>query len=883
MGQDVCKPSRTGEWADAFLGVARQMPAVGSAARSVAEVLERRQLMSSVTFAAGVLTVDAAGDARLNVAVDVAGRGTQLRVKASGSARQSFPLIDVREIRVVGSSGNDKIRLGKKVEVPADIRAGDGNDKVVGGSGDDAIDAGNGNDAVRGGRGNDTIRGGDGNDKLAGDAGDDALDGGAGDDRLDGGKGTDTLTGGAGRNRFARGPGGDVVADPTSEDRGVRVAPPAPVGSGNDADPGDDDSNNSEPDDSTTGVPASGGNGSGNTNHGTGGSGGTGTGTGTGSGNSGNTGKGGSTGGSTSGGSTTGGTSTGGTTTPTPAPVPGFGGTFDPALAVNAAPRAVVTFVTAKDGPAGHTVNVNALSSQLFNGDAIGASFAWDFGDPTAKYNKLVGWTAAHTYDRAGTYTVKLTVTDAGGKATTVTQRVTITPDARRAIYVDASGSDANDGSSPTEAVKTLAKAVSMAGNNAKILLRRGQAFNVTDVLRVTGRNVVVDAYGNGTALPVVRKAGGAAGTMFYVSPTATGFLAQNLVLDSIWDLNGTYGKKKIPAEAFTVAGDNFTVRNCRFMNINTGVQTEAKPTGVLVQGNYFSPNIRAYCIWSQGYDHAYLGNTMTNSQQEHLIRADGTDGVGVVRVLIHDNDLSRPTNKKGSIELRTASWYYVSGNRIKGGTLRVGLQDVDKATFPDWAKWKNEFGVLENNVTDKIWVNIRPGVKHLAVRNNVIKVDDWWAISVEAIEPGYDQVRKTEDVRVERNTVINQGTTGSFLWLHGTAKAVRVVNNLFVAPNLRADGTGHAFGIQVTAADLSSFSTIDGNVWPDVALSGSQDGLHYVGNGVAVTSGFKSEVEWDKLKQVGNDAYKTVSTSGGTFQVSVGSLRAGATVQKAA
>jgi hypothetical protein len=156
-----------------------------------------------------------------------------------------------------------------------------------------------------------------------------------------------------------------------------------------------------------------------------------------------------------------------------------------------------------------------------------------------------------------------------------------------------------------------------------------------------------------------------------------------------MWDLHSVYGAQKIPAEAFTISADNATIRGCSFNNINTGVQTASGPKAVLVQDNYFSRNIRAYCIWSQGMDHVYLGNTMTGSQQEHLIRSDGTQGTGVSRVLIHDNDLSRPNNIKGSIEMRTATWFYIAGNRINGGTLRVGLQDIDKHQFPDWAKCK--------------------------------------------------------------------------------------------------------------------------------------------------------------------------------------------------
>src|SRR5205823_10126820 len=121
------------------------------------------------------------------------------------------------------------------------------------------------------------------------------------------------------------------------------------------------------------------------------------------------------------------------------------------------------------------------------------------------------------------------------------------------------------------------------------------------------------------------------------------------------------------------------------------------------------------------------------------------------------DNDLSRYSNSKGSIELRTAQWFYVSGNRISGGTLRVGLPEEDKVLHPEWASLFTGNGVVENNNVDKnVFFNIRPGVQHVAFRGNVLRVDNDKAILMECVKDGYDQVRKTDDVRIYNNTVIN-------------------------------------------------------------------------------------------------------------------------------
>ncbi len=87
--------------------------------------------------------------------------------------------------------GDDRVVLSGEVTVPATIRGGGGNDKLVGGSGDDKLLGGAGDDKLVG-------RGGD--DWLYGGAGEDELYGGPGDDRLAGGPGGDALFGGPGHN-----------------------------------------------------------------------------------------------------------------------------------------------------------------------------------------------------------------------------------------------------------------------------------------------------------------------------------------------------------------------------------------------------------------------------------------------------------------------------------------------------------------------------------------------------------------------------------------------------------------------------------------------------------------------------------------------------------
>lgn len=95
---------------------------------------------------------------------------------------------------VNAGGGDDTVTLSHEVPVPATIRGGAGNDRLVGGALADKLIGGNGDDT------------------LIGRAGDDWLYGGAGDDHLVGGAGNDLLRGGSGQNTMLGGPGQNVVS-----------------------------------------------------------------------------------------------------------------------------------------------------------------------------------------------------------------------------------------------------------------------------------------------------------------------------------------------------------------------------------------------------------------------------------------------------------------------------------------------------------------------------------------------------------------------------------------------------------------------------------------------------------------------------------------------
>ena len=571
-----------------------------------------------------------------------------------------------------------------------------------------------------------------------------------------------------------------------------------------------------------------------------------------------------STGGS---GSSTGGSgsSTGGTTSNEPAwSNQNTLGSVDPGTVDTTGPVTTANIqVMEPNGMATHTVHFNGLGSVFASGDALDARYTWDYGDTGSRFNTTTGWIGAHTFDTPGQYTVTLTVTDKSGNSATASTTVNIAPDTRTVIYVDSqNGNDSNSGLSPTTAIATAARAHQLMTDNSEILFHNGQEFQVSNTLAIVNSNVLVGTYGTGAKARLVKIAGSGS-SIFNVTTKGTDFTAQGIEFDSIWTF-ANYGRQKTNARAFWVAGNNFTVRDCNFLNVDDGVSTAGMPTGVLVQDNYFGPEIRACCIWGQGYDHVYLGNTMTDSTQEHLIRTSGT---GVCRLVIEDNNLSRVTPIKGTLELRTASFFNVIGNTVTRGNLRLGLPDGVDPYFTGW-------GVVQGNETYDLFANIRPGVQHVAIRDNMFNGMGGAFFRMETQGTAGDP--EIVDFRIDHNTLVDSNPYAKFMTIDGQAQQISVTNNLFIAPNItwKGDGSG---AIYVEGADLSDFSQISNNIWPALPASTMQIGENYLNPTWGQLTGFVSTANWSAFAQVHNEQYADETLPADVYDVSLNGTTAGA------
>jgi len=95
------------------------------------------------------------------------------------------------------------------------------------------------------------------------------------------------------------------------------------------------------------------------------------------------------------------------------------------AVSVSANTNPIASFVTSPSlVKVGETILFNAALSKAAPGREI-VGYEWDFGDNTPHGS---GQTPGHTYSKAGSYTVVLTVTDSAGQRTSTTGVVSIIP-----------------------------------------------------------------------------------------------------------------------------------------------------------------------------------------------------------------------------------------------------------------------------------------------------------------------------------------------------------------------------------------------------------------------------------------------------------------------
>ena len=525
----------------------------------------------------------------------------------------------------------------------------------------------------------------------------------------------------------------------------------------------------------------------------------------------------------------------------------------------------------------GIVVSVNGLTSGLGSGEVSSTNYAWNFGDASGQNNQITGYNSAHVYDQPGTYQITLTVTNNLGLVSTVAQTVTIAASTRSQLYVDStSGSDTNAGSI-TSPLKSLGAAFAKLGNNSEVLLKAGETFNTTSCLNLNLQNVLIGSYGAGANPTIVHIKGTDVPTICSAGNT-NGLTIQNITFDSQLAVSADAQAPKTGISGVYLGGQNLTVRNCTFLNVDDAINENGNPTGVLVQNNSapLVNGLRGYFVWGQGIQSVVVGNFVANSTREHVMRM-----VDLSEVAIVDNNftnLNRTSEdsydvSKGCIEVQWAQYAWIKGNTVTGGDIRLGPLGL----WGESTSSSTDNCVIEDNNLTGTQIFLQAGAHDAMIANNVISNNGGQAIFVTGSD---SEGRTTQDITIENNTATDTATAGNFIEVTAGASGIVMKNNLWVAPNIRVGSYGTA---PVYAASMTAFSDISGNIWPAPNTAGTfaGGGINFVGAEM-ITANFESPTQWNSLSPVHGDLFESV-TLNNSYRITVGSDTAGSSLPMAA
>lgn len=319
--------------------------------------------------------------------------------------------------------------------------------------------------------------------------------------------------------------------------------------------------------------------------------------------------------------------------------------------------------------------------------------YDWDFGDADSRYNWLPGWHAAHLYDRPGTYTIKLIVSDATG-ARSFSQSITLKPDTRMAVHVQ----------------DTAGLISAMGASNVHLFLKRGVRYSLDRPLPFGVLNTVIEAEGTGDApdLHIVGKIG----LLKYVNTETRNTLLRGLRFSSegkSYD-NIEYGDGWMG----WVHGVNNAVVGCEFDKTLEGIQCAYDSFFPFFQDNRQLDKFGVvdHFMWIEGHFTVEIANHGLGSLWENVRRtaADGID-----RGLMYCDSMERPDlparyPHKACYTIRTARDLYIYGCQAKDAWFGFEPRSDQRSVTNV---------VVEYCRFDNAQLSIRPGVHDVEIRHN--------------------------------------------------------------------------------------------------------------------------------------------------------------------
>ena len=463
-----------------------------------------------------------------------------------------------------------------------------------------------------------------------------------------------------------------------------------------------------------------------------------------------------------------------------------------------------MTTASRTTGAAPLVVHFDAVSAERgielpAGADADSAEYRWTFGDEASgtwetdgkPKNVATGYVAAHVFENPGTYTVRLEVSTPRGERRLYQQSITVSDPASvwTTYYVSSAGSDTADGRSEQSAFATVERALRELGPSTRILLRRGDRWDVaaTITLRAPGP-WLIGAYGSGPR-PILS----------FASQVGVGIRAQGRRGDADdWrfvDLE-MIGPRDQTSGWFVAEGSPLS--RALFLRLNA----HDWERGLIISGDPgdFSENAVVDCSITdiRGHGTGFIGGTMTAVMGNRLSNPGSTHTLRVwyphLFVLSHNILLGGGTLH--TLKLHAPAWNAESG--ITGSYIVVSDN-----TFGPSGPWTVAIGPQNSLVDERVEhvvyernlhlsgarteVGLALWARHVTVRNNVFNGDGsarWYTgltVARRGVEP------PPGDIAVLNNTVY-KGDAGESLTCVSLTDAVvsaTVRNTLCSSPTV--------------------------------------------------------------------------------------------------
>ena len=332
----------------------------------------------------------------------------------------------------------------------------------------------------------------------------------------------------------------------------------------------------------------------------------------------------------------------------------------------------------------------------LSEADLLNARFRWNFdtneADPNGRFETGEGMVATHVFEKPGTYTVTLTVTDAAGISDSATTTVTV-DDIATAGWTTYYVSDDHGNATYSGTIdfpKTLNSALSLLGPNVRLLLRQGETFERNSQINLSQPGpIIIDTYEDtnpvhpSSGLPILY--GNFSGTNTIVKLSGSQIRLMNLSIQSNGgsssdpggvEVTGDYNLisnlyvEKLGNKVFFCTGQYNTFIGCSSFQ-GTGTNRSVGPyflygsgaRGIGIIGNDVvvdHPTVHEHVVRFQGGYQGYIAhNSFGASRTKSNVQIRGQSGMMVIydNTLIGRDSGANPQNKENEEYVHHVVW----------------------------------------------------------------------------------------------------------------------------------------------------------------------------------------------------------------------------------